>query len=292
MVNGKIRTTWEVTPSVARTLNFAFTVRDNGSGLSGDNGIGQVDADLMKVTVIETEVPEVTSQNERHSWDVGAQETVTWNVAGTNTNGINVSHVDILMSINDGQTFDVTLAENVPNNGSFDVTVPDIKGFGYKLMVKARDNIFYAINEGFVEIGYFVNRSCFTFDNTTAYNIPDNTDNYAIESSVNVPSKPGKLVDVNLTIDVTHSYIGDLEIALVNPEGTMVELMKRRDCSSEEDLKVVFDHEGEPFDCSDTGSFSYYNSFKDSIATFYDNIAEGDWTLKILEIMDQVMLEL
>ena len=111
VVNGKIRTTWEVTPSVARTLNFAFTVRDNGSGLSGDNGIGQVDADLMKVTVIETgSAFEVTSQNERHSWDVGAQETVTWNVAGTNTNGINVSHVDILMSINDGQTFDVTLA--------------------------------------------------------------------------------------------------------------------------------------------------------------------------------------
>ena len=78
------------------------------------------------------------------------------------------------MSINDGQTFDVTLAENVPNNGSFDVTVPDIKGLG-KLMVKSRDNIFYAINEGFVEIGYFVNRSCFSFENTTAYNIPDNT---------------------------------------------------------------------------------------------------------------------
>ena len=282
MVNGKIRTTWEVTPSVARTLNFAFTVRDNGSGFSGDNGIGQVDADLMKVTVIETgSAFEVTSQNERHSWDVGAQETVVWNVAGTSSNGINVSHVDILMSVNDGQTFDVILAENVPNNGSYDVTVPDIKGFGYKIMVKARDNIFYAINEGFVEIGYFVNRSCFTFENTTDYNIPDNTDNYAIESSVNVPSKPGKLVDVNLTIDVTHSYIGDLEIALVNPEGTMVELMKRRDCSSEADLKVVFDHEGEPFDCSNTGSFSYYNSFKDSIATFYDNIAEGDWTLKI-----------
>ncbi len=282
VVNGKIRTTWEVTPSVARTLNFAFTVRDNGSGFSGDNGIGQVDADLMKVTVIETgSAFEVTSQNERHSWDVGAQETVVWNVAGTSSNGINVSHVDILMSVNDGQTFDVILAENVPNNGSYDVTVPDIKGFGYKIMVKARDNIFYAINEGFVEIGYFVNRSCFTFENTTDYNITDNTDNYAIESSVNVPSKPGKLVDVNLTIDVTHSYIGDLEIALVNPEGTMVELMKRRDCSSEADLKVVFDHEGEPFDCSNTGSFSYYNSFKDSIATFYDNIAEGDWTLKI-----------
>ena len=57
--------------------------------------------------------------------------------------------------------------------------------------------------------------------------------------------------------------------------------MKRRDCSSEEDLKVIFDREGESFDCSDTASFSYYNSFKDSIATFYDNIAKGDWTLKI-----------
>ena len=43
--------------------------------------------------------------------------------------------------------------------------------------------------------------------NTTALSRMDNTDNYAIESSVNVPSKPGKLVDVNLTIDVTHSYM-------------------------------------------------------------------------------------
>lgn len=282
VVNGKIRTTWEVTPSVARTLNFAFIVRDNGSGLSGDDGVGQLDADLMKVTVVETGSPfDVTSQTERHSWDVGTLETVTWNVAGTNTNGINVSHVDILMSVNDGETFDISLAENVPNTGSYDITVPDLKGFGFKIMVKARDNIFYAINEGFVEIGYFVNRSCFTFENTTTYNIPDNTDNYAIESSVNVPSKTGKLVDVNITLDVNHSYIGDLEIALVNPEGTMVELMKRRDCTSQNNLKVVFDHEGEPFECSNTNNFSNYSSFKDPINTFYDKLAEGDWTLKI-----------
>ena len=40
--------------------------------------------------------------------------------------------------------------------------------------------------------------------------------------------KPGKLVDVNLTIDVTHSYIGDLEIALVNPGRTMVELIEQK----------------------------------------------------------------
>lgn len=41
VVAGSLSSTWEVTPSVVRTLNFAFTVRDNGSGFLGDNGTGQ-----------------------------------------------------------------------------------------------------------------------------------------------------------------------------------------------------------------------------------------------------------
>lgn len=282
VVNGKIRTTWEVTPSVGRTLNFAFTVRDNGSGYSGDDGVGQVDADLMQVTVVDTgSAFEVTSQSDRESWDVGDLRTVTWQVAGTDSNGINVSQVDILMSTNDGESFDVVLAENVPNTGSYDVTVPDLKGFGYKIMVKAVGNIFYAVNQGFVEIGYFVNRSCFTYENSPALSIPDNTDNYAVESVVNVGTHTGKLVDVNLTVNITHTYIADLEIALVNPEGVVVELMKRRDCSSQDNVKVIFDHEGEPFDCSNTNTFSYYNSFKDAISSFYDKPSQGEWTLKV-----------
>ena len=35
VVGGNLSSTWEVTPSVARTLNFALTVRDNGSGFVG-----------------------------------------------------------------------------------------------------------------------------------------------------------------------------------------------------------------------------------------------------------------
>lgn len=43
---GNLTPTWEVTPSVARTMNFSFLVRDN------DVQGGQTAADLMTVTVI------------------------------------------------------------------------------------------------------------------------------------------------------------------------------------------------------------------------------------------------
>ena len=65
VVSGILSSTWEVTPSVSRTINFAFTVRDNGSGFTGDNGTGQVATDLMIVEVVNTGSPfEVTSQAE------------------------------------------------------------------------------------------------------------------------------------------------------------------------------------------------------------------------------------
>jgi hypothetical protein len=84
VVAGSLSSTWEVTPSVARTLNFAFTVRDNGSGFLGDNGTGQVATDLMVVEVVDTGSPfQVTSQSESNlTWVLDSSQTITWDVAG------------------------------------------------------------------------------------------------------------------------------------------------------------------------------------------------------------------
>lgn len=142
VIAGNLTPQWEVTPSVARTMNFSFIVRDN------DVLGGQTASDLMLVTVSGTAGPfTVTSQNSNVTWNAGANETVTWNVAGTNTGAVNCPNVNIYLSVDGGYTYPYTLASNVPNNGSAIITVPVAATTSTaRVMVRGAGNIFYALN--------------------------------------------------------------------------------------------------------------------------------------------------
>lgn len=111
--------TAEVLPSTARTMNFTVTVRDNRAGGGGTNEA------LSQVTVEPAAGPFlVTAPGTAVSWAAGSTQTVTWNVAGTNANGINTSNVEITLSRDGGQTFPIILAASTPNDGTHDVVIP------------------------------------------------------------------------------------------------------------------------------------------------------------------------
>ena len=167
VIAGNLTPTWEVTPSVGRTLNFSFLVRDN------DALGGQVASDLMTVTVNGTAGPfVVTSQNTNGiMWNSGATETITWNVAGTNTGAVNTPNVDIYLSTDGGYTYPITVATNLPNNGTANITVPSGAATTTgRIMVRGAGNIFYAINSKNISIqdAEFV----MNFSNTTSSNCP------------------------------------------------------------------------------------------------------------------------
>jgi hypothetical protein len=65
---------------------------------------------------------------------------------GTTTNGINADSVDILLSIDGGENFDIILASNVPNNGSAEITAPSTPAASCRVMVKGTNHIFYSVN--------------------------------------------------------------------------------------------------------------------------------------------------
>jgi len=133
--------TWEANPSVGRTLNFSLTVRDNYAGA------GQTAADLMKVTVSGTAGPFLmTAPNTNVSWAAGTTQEVSWNVAGTDANGINAKFVDIYLSTNNGTDFNTLLASRVPNDGSELVTIPNFPGTQNRIMVRGYNNIFYDLS--------------------------------------------------------------------------------------------------------------------------------------------------
>jgi Metallo-peptidase family M12B Reprolysin-like/Secretion system C-terminal sorting domain len=132
---------WEVLPSVARTLNFRFTVRDNhlnGGCTAEDNAIITVTtAGPFAVTV---------PTNTGLSYAGNSTQTFTWNVLSTNLAPINCSAVDILLSTDAGMTFGTTIATNVPNNGSASITVPNLPSTTARIKVQARNNIFFDIS--------------------------------------------------------------------------------------------------------------------------------------------------
>lgn len=133
--------TWEALPTVARTLNFRFTVRDNKAGGGANN------SDDMVVTVNATAGPfAITSQNSNVSYQAGTTQTVTWNVAGTTGNGINAANVDILLSRDGGNTYPITLLAATPNDGSQPVVIPNQPGTQNRIMVKGSNHIFFDIN--------------------------------------------------------------------------------------------------------------------------------------------------
>ncbi|MCG2610192.1 GEVED domain-containing protein [Flavobacterium sp. SM15] len=132
--------TVEALSSVARTLNFRLTVRDNRAGGPANN------SDDMIVTVNATAGPfTVSAPNTAVSWAGGSSQTVTWNVAGTTANGVNCANVDILLSTDGGNTWSTVLAAT-PNDGTQAITVPNTPSASCRIMVKGSNHIFFDVS--------------------------------------------------------------------------------------------------------------------------------------------------
>lgn len=136
--------TGEDLPSAARTMNFRVVVRDGRGGVA--------DAGMVLTVAGNTGQFQVTTQNSFSDiapavvWQTSSTQTVTWNVAGTDANGINVKNVNILLSTDGGQTFPITILANTPNDGTQLITVPNNPTAMARIKIEAVGNIFFDIN--------------------------------------------------------------------------------------------------------------------------------------------------
>lgn len=133
----------EQLPTTNRSLNFRATVRDQQGGTNGDD---------VQLTVMDTGTPfAITSFNTTTSLVGGSTQEITWDVAGTTTNGIDVSSVEILLSTDGGLTFPHSLATTA-NDGSHTLTLPNIDSTTARFQIRAIDNIFFDITDQNVAI--------------------------------------------------------------------------------------------------------------------------------------------
>lgn len=188
-ITASANTNWESVSTVARTLNFTFTARDNQAGG------GQTATDAMVVTVNATGGAfSVSSQATTGiSYMQGSTQTVTWVPGSTASAPFNSPTVDILMTTNAStalETFNATtptspnpttwttIASGVPNTGSYDVTIPVTAPVSStcRFMVKAVGNVFLAVNSKNFAISALGNEEFGGLDNFALYPNPNQGD--------------------------------------------------------------------------------------------------------------------
>lgn len=142
ILTGSNGNTWETLPSVNRSMNFNVTVRDN-------NALGGCTADdNLSVSFTSVAGPfAVTSQNTTATWNAGTSETISWDVANTDQSPVSCEEVDIYLSLDGGENFDILLAENTENDGIQEVEVPFQFSDQCRLMIKCASSIFLDVND-------------------------------------------------------------------------------------------------------------------------------------------------
>lgn len=138
----------EVLPTYSRDLTFMVTARDNNPG---GGGIAQ---DQIAFQATEEAGPFLVTYpgDEVVTWEAGTDVEITWDVANTDQAPVNCSNVDILMSLSNGQSFPIMLADDTPNDGSAIITVPDTTTLKARIKIKCSDNIFFDFSNKKVRI--------------------------------------------------------------------------------------------------------------------------------------------
>lgn len=274
---GRLRSKWESVSDVGRTLHFVLTARDNAA-----EGLAQTLSDEMVVTVNASAGPfEVTSQNvENLSWFQDTEQVITWNVNGTNALA-GASTVNIKLSTDNGVTFPITLATAVANDGTETIKVPNVSSKLCRILIEPTDNIFYAVNSKAFAIGYIVESSCQTFNFDTPFAIPEQS-NFNTSRIINFPSTTSSVADVNVNLDITHTYFSDIQMDLVSPQGTIVKLLYSVCGSTNGRLNLIYDDAGDELACGDSALQTVVPL--GVLSDFNGENPQGTWTLRIRDV--------
>ena len=282
LANGVAGNTWEIVPTINRTLNFRMTVRDNRPG-GGNN-----ESANTAVTFDATRGPfTVTSQNTAGiNYTQGSTQTVTWAVNNTNLM-TGAANVNIKLSTDGGLTYTTTLLANTPNDGTQPVIIPNVSAPYCRILIEPTANDFYAINTTNFAIGYTVTDLCQTFTATPGVDIIEQNplayQNFTLDIPLNA-----QITDVNVSTNITHR-VNQLYIGVNHPDNTFVTLYQTPGGKSggacgnnDAPLITTFDDSGVGFDCAlvssnlslrPTGALSVLNG-KNSAGTWRFRVAD------------------
>ncbi len=269
----KTSTKWEKLPAVERDIHFNVTVKDNHPGE------GQFANEEVTLHVDTTAGPfRITNILTDETWYPGDSRTITWDVANTDNALVNCQYVDIYFSADGGYHLTNLLADHVPNTGSYTITVPAISTPKGKIFVLAENNYFLAVSRGNIKVGDHMTTCGLDYISSPSANIPDD-DLFGLTDTINVPDN-FIIEDLNVTVDISHADVGELNIWLISPEG-ISSLMYFGNCHNNR-LQMTFDEETSNYlRCMAGDTVTSLNPFNERLTKFYQHPSAGKWVLKI-----------
>jgi subtilisin-like proprotein convertase family protein len=253
--------TWEQLPAVQREMNFRVSVKDNapfGGCTQFDDITVQVVGNAGPFRLEYPSDPGIV-------WNAFTDEVILWDVANTTAAPLNAETVDIFLSINGGLDFDIQLADDYPNTGSFPIEVPPYPTTTAKIMVINSGGTFFdisdfnfrieSISEGFdllqsqdeiticqgEEFNYTLGAgAAFGFEGSIELTVNDLPDGIEVNLSEGIIN-PGEesAVTVNTTSDIE---VGTYEISISGVSGefedteTLILLVNESDLTASEPL--------------------------------------------------------
>lgn len=218
---------WERLPSVARTLTFRLTVRDNHAGG------GQTRDDNANVTISSASGPfAVTAPNTAVTWAGGSTQTITWSVASSNLAPVNCANVKISLSTDGGQTFSTVLAASTPNDGTEALVIPTTPSTTARIKIEAVGNIFFDISNTNFTIGGAVTCGNATGLNTTAITNTSATVNWTAVANAISYAVDYKLTTATTWTSVTASTTATNAAISGLTQGTVYDWRVRATCAS------------------------------------------------------------
>ncbi len=172
--------------------------------------------------------------------------------------------------------FAITLSGTGPNitgsvfedwNGNNILETPDLIRTGQTVYVDSNDN---GIRD----------TATTTFTNNTAVPVPDVT---TVTSTLAVSGLTSVVRDLNIRVTLTHTFVSDLMMTLISPNGTRVVLANRNGGGGVNFTNTVFDDEAATL--ISAGSAPFTGSFRplQPLSAFDEVDGNGTWTLEVAE---------
>jgi len=203
--------------------------------------------------------------------DVSVLPTLTWDaVAGAG---------GYMVEIDDDPGFGSILYSAVSPGNTHVVATPLFALTTYYWRVTAQ-NLCTAAPVSTVFAFTTANVTCATYNST---NVPlpiPATGTSGVTTSVLNIAAPGNVIDLDVAMNGTHTWMGDLDFNLTSPGGTTVAIMDTGACGSSDNFDLTLDDAAAgPFPCPPVGGGTYLPS--NPLSGLNTESTEGPWTLTI-----------
>ncbi|MEM6395517.1 MAG: reprolysin-like metallopeptidase [Bacteroidota bacterium] len=137
-------------------------------------------------------------------------------------------------------------------------------------------------------VGSFTTGDCYVYNSTAPpVDISDGPGPIIVEMPLDI-TDAGTITDLDFyQLDISHTWVSDLEVYLISPASSSVQVLDRP-CGSQNDISISFSDEATStnYPCPPTDG-QFYLSEVDPLSDFDNEAISGEWRLRVIDLAEQ-----